>query len=259
VKQFSSTQWRDILAYNDLDSAEKIWDLDAEWFEEPNYCRNGWSGVSRLSLKTPNGANVGVFLKRQEDHTSRTWAHPIAGMPTFEREYNNIVLFKEHAIPTLDVVYFKSWRIGKHQRAILMTKELAGYQPLSSKDYEPDGCFAKTRAQKKAIFEPLATLMQQMHNNRLMHNCLYGKHIYAKNNEGVVDLRLIDLEKAKSPMLRKTASFRDLYSLNRHATHWPNKDKLAFFKLYCGENKLSTLSRSLLAKIVLKASKKSKP
>lgn len=62
MKHYIAEEWRDILVFNDLDSYEKVWALDAEWFEEPNYGRGGWSGVSRIELKLPLGwVSWGVF------------------------------------------------------------------------------------------------------------------------------------------------------------------------------------------------------
>ena len=75
MKQYKSEQWQEILAFNDLDTYEKIWALKAEWFEEPNERRGGWSGVSRIELKLPSGGCVGAFLKRQENHVTSSISH----------------------------------------------------------------------------------------------------------------------------------------------------------------------------------------
>ncbi len=83
MKEFVGSGWKKILELNELESFDSIWELDAAWFEEPNKRRGGWSGVSRISLKTEEGGSVGVFLKRQENHNTKTLAKPVNGEPTF--------------------------------------------------------------------------------------------------------------------------------------------------------------------------------
>jgi hypothetical protein len=50
MKDHFPEKWQEILSHNDLDSFEKLWALQLEWFEEPNQRRGGWSGVSRCDL-----------------------------------------------------------------------------------------------------------------------------------------------------------------------------------------------------------------
>lgn len=252
-----SEEWREILIFNELDTPQKIWNLKVDWFEEPNYARGGWSGVSRIELKLPNGGKIGAFLKRQEDHNYRSPLHPIKGRPTFVREFESIVSFEKHHIPSLEFILFEYWKAGGHQRAVLITKELDGYIPLSSTEYLPGGVFASTRKQKQEIFLKLADLMRVMHRNNFQHNSFYLKHVFAKqlgNDE--VDLRLIDLEKVKKTLLNRTASFRDLYTLQRHADKWSLRDQLRFYQCYQNEKKLSGNSKKLWRDIANKVKRK---
>lgn len=250
MKQYKSEQWLEILAFNDLDTYEKIWALKAEWFEEPNERRGGWSGVSRLELKLPSGGCVGVFLKRQENHVTPSISHPIRGLATFAIEFANISNFKKNNIPTLDTIFFAHRHSQKAQRAVLMTEELAGYLPLSSNEYRPGGTYVSTKEQKLKLFKQLSALIRDMHAKGFKHDCLYLKHVFAKQlPAGEVDLRLIDLEKAKKTPFKKAMVFRDLYSLHRHSEYWGVKDKLAFFKYYQQENRLSKSSKALIRKV----------
>jgi len=242
VKHYIAEKWRDILVFNNLDTADKIWALKADWFEEPNHRRGGWSGVSRIELKLPLGGTVGIFLKRQEDHVSRSLSHPFKGRATFAREYEVITAFKQHKVPSLDVVFFGHWQEHGHQRAVLMTEELAAYSPLSSPEYQNGGKFFSTEQQKKQLFVKLAELMRSMHRHKFQHNCFYPKHVFARSlDNGDVELRVIDLEKVKQLVSRKRAQFRDLSTLLRHSHGWTFEDKLAFFSVYCGEEVLRLL------------------
>lgn len=255
MNHYIADKWRDILVFNKLDSYEKVWALEAEWFEEPNYRRGGWSGVSRIELKLPLGGKVGVFLKRQEDHVTRSIAHPIKGILTFAREFDVIRRFQKHGIPSLDLVLFNQWKEAGHRRACIMTEELAGYFPLSSDEYKVGGKFFENTDQKTMLFKKLAALMHIMHQHHFQHGCFYPKHIFAKQlTTGGVDLRVIDLEKVKKLFYKQRAVFRDLDTLLRHSQDWSIDDKLAFFKIYQGEDELNARSSRLWEKLNKKKS-----
>lgn len=254
-----SEKWRDILLFNDLESYEKVWNLEAEWFEEPNQGRGGWSGVSRIELKLPLGGKVGVFLKRQENHVRKSLLNPIRGKVTFEIEFNNIKKFFDAGIPTLETIFFESRNEKGKLRAVLMTEELTGFNELSSEDFQPSGRLVNTDAKKKALFTALTGLMHKMHQHKFMHNCFYLKHVFGKPIEnGGFELRVIDLEKAKKVSTTKQAMYRDLYTLLRHAGGWSDNDKMEFFKMYQGEEVLGSGSRKLWQKLNSKIEEKSR-
>jgi hypothetical protein len=83
-----------LLLHNQLADFDRLWDLQAEWFEEPNRRRGGWSGVCRLELRGEGEQVVPVFLKRQENHRARTLRHPFKGIPTVRRELQNLLCFQ---------------------------------------------------------------------------------------------------------------------------------------------------------------------
>ncbi|PHS73652.1 MAG: lipopolysaccharide kinase [Cycloclasticus sp.] len=250
MMHYISEKWRDILVFNDLDTYQKIWSLEAEWFEEPNQRRGGWSGVSRIELKLPLGGTVGMFLKRQEDHVTRSIAHPIKGFSTFLREYKVIGAFQKSGVPTLDLVLFDQWKEDGHQRACIMTEELVDYIPLSSDAYSTGGEFFSNVEQKEKVFVKLANLMRVMHRRNFQHNCFYPNHIFVRQLPGGdIDLRVIDLEKVKKVVHRKRAVLRDFNTLMRHSFGWVDDDKLGFFKIYQGENELSYRSKRLWKQI----------
>jgi len=247
---YIAEKWRDILAFNNLDSYEKIWALQAAWFEEPNHRRGGWSGVSRIELKRPEGGVVGVFLKRQENHVTRTFRNPVKGVLTFSREFEVLRAFNEHNISSLDLILFDQWDDNGCRRACIMTEELDGYAPLSSKEYEMGGDLLASEQQKKQLFTKISALMHQMHRHGFKHGCFYPKHIFAKQlPEGDLDLRVIDLEKVKRLFCKEQAAFRDLDTLLRRSNGWSEEDKLAFFKIYQGEDVLTNRSKKLWKKL----------
>src|ERR1051325_9024795 len=106
MNDYMAAEWQRIFEFNGLRSFADFWKLQATWFEEPNQRRGGWSGVARCELKLPEGGTACVFLKRQENHTTRTLTHPVRGIATFVREFQQVLRYRQHRIPTLTPLYF---------------------------------------------------------------------------------------------------------------------------------------------------------
>lgn len=244
---FFGEGWQDILRYNRLDDFDALWDMDVEWFEQPNERRGGWSGVGRIRLRTPNGGDVGVFIKRQQNHTCRSLRHPLRGTLTFAREFENIRHFQRAGIPTLEPIYFGQRQVNGDRQGILLTLELAGFSPMDATGFLPgkDGLLASIKA-RRALFTTLADALRRLHAHRRQHSCLYFKHIFIRPvREAEFEIRLIDLEKSRwHPLVRRSA-IRDLYTLSRHAEGWPLTDHMRFFLLYRQETRLSPASKRL--------------
>lgn len=249
MKEYIDSKWDQIFQLNKLENFESIWNLEAGWFEEPNKRRGGWSGVSRLSLKNETGKSVGVFLKRQENHNTKVWTHPFKGVPTFYRELKNILRFAANGIPTVEPVYFASrYKNGKSQ-AILMTKELEGFESLDSSTYARESCLMQNKTRRIQIMHAVADVLRKMHGYGFQHNCLYSKHIFVRPAENEWKVKLIDLEKLSRSFYKKKAMMRDLYTLPRHISGWRRSDRLKFLKIYMQEEKLSPQSKVIWREI----------
>jgi tRNA A-37 threonylcarbamoyl transferase component Bud32 len=249
--QFLNVDWQQILSENNLNNFDSIWNLKTEWFEEPNIRRGGWSGVVKIDLDTPQG-KVGVFIKRQENHITKTPLHPIEGIPTFEREFKNILQLRKDNIPTLEPVYFSKRNHKGDLQAILITKELAEYIPLDSNRFLTTGDLIKDTSHKNRLIKRVAETIGLMHHHHFQHNCLYLKHIFIKPDGDSWDVKIIDLEKLKKTIFKRSSVFRDLYTLSRHSIGWSTKDYVAFFQAYFQEEKLSDKSKSLWRAIARK-------
>jgi hypothetical protein len=236
LNEYNCHHWKPLLAANNLNSFDAIWNLKTDWFEEPNIRRGGWSGVVKLGLETPQG-KVDIFIKRQENHISKTFFHPFRGIATFQKEFHNILRLNYHKIPTLELIYFGQ----RNLQVILITKSLDGYCALDSTELA-----SLNQVDKRALLLKVATATTAMHQCRFQHNCFYPKHIFVKQADGQWDVRFIDLEKLKRTVLKKQAVIRDLSTLHRHANeNWTIKDRVYFFKAYVNENKLSKRSKNL--------------
>ena len=261
---FVGDGWQEILQYNGLDSFDALWDMDVEWFEAPNERRGGWSGVARIQLQTADGGNIGAFLKRQQNHMCRSLLHPLRGILTFAREFRNIQRFQQADVPALEPIFFGQRQVNGAHQGILITQELAGFSPMDAAQFLPGsaGLLSSIQA-RRALFETLAESLRKLHARKIQHSCLYFKHIFIKPLDAAkFEVRLIDLEKARWQPLAHRASFRDLYTLSRHAHGWPLTDYMRFFLIYRQERHLSPASKQLWRDIAtkhkLKGEKKAK-
>ncbi|MCK4744159.1 MAG: hypothetical protein KAT25_10085 [Sulfuriflexus sp.] len=255
MQDYLADNWTAVLEHNGLKSFDDWWQREAEWFEEPNHRRGGWSGVSRVELKDKDGATRTIFLKRQENHVAKTLAHPLKGIPTFVREMQNILLLRDAQVAALTPVYFAERTIDGAQRAILATEELDGFSPLDTVDHA-----SLTFTQRNKLIKSTAELIQRFHAQRLQHNCLYAKHVFIKQAGDDFESRLIDLEKTKPRFLKNTGMNRDLDSFNRHAYGWSRTDRLRFLHYYLSaaglEHKLTEIWNMLAKRQVQRSERR---
>jgi hypothetical protein len=257
MQDYVNERWRSILADNKLPDFDSLWKLDVGWFEEPNHRRGGWSGVSRCELMLPDGGRSGIFIKRQENHGTPSLRHPVRGVPTFFREFKRIMDYRSKRIPTLEPVYFATRQVGKNQRAILITEELAGYVSLDSQVQSWMSEGAPSRALRQGVLKAVASLLRDMHAHGIQHSCFFSKHVFVRLNEdGSVDARVIDLEKSRWRPLKTLCAMRDLYSLSRFSSYWSRSDRLWFYREYLGIPRLTPYAKWLWHRIEARAIKK---
>lgn len=255
-RDYVSAEWRDVLNANGLDTFEHIWPVAEDaWFETPNQARGGWSGVTRQTLALSNGSQARIFVKRQENHVYRSWRHGFRAAATLEREFRNCLRFRELGIPSMEQIYYAERRVDGKLRAILITRELEGYQPLSSATYQPINQLG--RAERNRLIGSVAAIIRQMHAHRFQHTCLYPKHLFVKRNPDTsIEARFIDLEKTRWRPFKWWIATRDMNSLWRHADGWSRTDGLRLFLAYRQERELSCTSKKLLSAILRKRKSK---
>lgn len=252
---FTSKKAKKILEDNDLGQFDRIWALQAPWFEDPNERREGVSGVVTWQLKLPDDSSQRVFIKRQENHNTRTYRHPFRGEPTFYREFRNLQMLESMGVPVIEVLYYgEALGAGKRQ-AILISKGLDDYVSLEEWFSQPEKI--SNQDSVNAVLSALVKAIKPMHNNRIKHGCLYGKHLFVKELQAqqdapVFDIKLLDLEKAKKIWPKRLAIEKDLSQLLRHM---PGLDPGASEKLlayYFADSDLTgwrqRLNQAILAK-----------
>jgi hypothetical protein len=236
-----------------------LWNRAEPWFEATNTRRStlkeSWSGVTRFQLKEHN-----FFLKKQQDYFAYSIKPPFKRM-LFQREFENIKLFKSLKIPSLDPVYFGIRKSGRHTQAVLITKSLDNYiSLLEAKKQYFDLPGPKQHKIKRTAIASVAELVKKAHLSGLMHNYLYLKHVFIDKNfcrtgekpshEPVC--RFIDLDGARKARYNSKKQLRDLDTLNRINRRSPAvevKDKIYFLIKYLNKISCDKEVRKLIKRI----------
>jgi hypothetical protein len=255
MNDYTAADWEQIFAFNGLRCFDDFWKLEAKWFEEPNQRRGGWSGVARCELKLPAGGTVHAFLKRQENHITRTLAHPLRGILTFVREFQSIMLYRELGIPALTPLYFACRTQDGNRRAVLMTAELTGFRSLEE---IARGWKTTPRATRQAISRAVAALLRQIHDCRLIHNCFYPKHVFLRVNGPDVEARIIDLEKTKRRHFGVDQDLRDIRRLVGPDLPWSRAERVRFFREYLGVSRMTPQAKEEWHRVARRYAEKTK-
>ena len=242
------------LAFNKLTTFDAVWELQVDWFEDPNERRGGWSGVGRLDLSTINDTKQGVFLKRQENHNRKTWLHPIQGIPTFACEFNMMRFLVNKQVPSLVPIFFAVRNQRGNLQASLMTEELVGFQSLEEATEVHFSAKNASRKQRRNLITQVAQTVGKLHRAGVQHRSLYPKHLFV-DKVGARDVVVIDLEKSRTKWLPVMRTFYDLSTLNRHAKYWSKTSRLYFYKQYFQVEKLNVYQKWLLKLIVKRSSR----
>lgn len=230
---------------------DALWQLDAQQVDAPNAHRGGWSTVARRELVLAQGGTRGVYIKRQENFSTRSWRHPLAGNPTTLRELRQLLLLRGRGVPCVEPVCFALRREGRDHRAVLLTAALDGFLDL-------DALAARWRDEpapwvvRRRVVDAVAGSIRALHACRIRHGCLYPKHVFVRIATGdeAVEARLIDLEKAGWRPLRALVVVHDLTSFCAYLLQGCSRsERLRFLCTYLGEERVTPEAKRLWRRI----------
>ena len=201
---FDTPETKECLNKAELGGFEAIWSKELPSFEEPNFRRNGKSGVAKHTIDNGDGGKMTIFIKRQQNHNYKSWTHPVQGLPTFDREYKSIQRLRKLQIPTVQPLYYGVRKTDSGIQAILITLALDEFHPV----IEWDKFKGKNEG---SVIKQIAIVLSKMHSHKIQHGSLYDKHVFANvdKDSGEVKIKLIDLEKSRYTISRQKAALND--------------------------------------------------
>jgi len=113
--------------------------------------------------------------------------------------------------------------------------------------------------QKETFINDLAEFVKKFHNTGYRHRDLYFAHIFYNQTENI--FHLIDLARAFKPTIfKKRFTIKDLAQLyySAPAKFFTKTDRLRFYKIYSGKNKMTQKDKAIIRKIKIKIVKMSK-
>ncbi|MDD7985867.1 lipopolysaccharide kinase InaA family protein [Lentisphaera marina] len=249
---FSDPTIADLFTRNQLGSFRQLWDNKTDWFEAPNEGKNknSWSGVSKITLEGQD-----FFIKKQKNYKKANLLHPF-GENLAHKEFKNITLFKKFKIPSLDVAFFGMEKSKGNHYAILITKSLSSYLPLSVIEKNLSSK-ELSQHQKREIIIHCAKLISLTHEKKIKIQSLYSKHVFVhkslvkKDYQGSKDLpcKFIDLERARISYFDKDSSLKDIEIFDRRTKNWSQTDRLCFLITYLGAKKVTQKVRDYIKQL----------
>lgn len=221
--------WQSTLENEQFVTFDQIWNHPVEWIDTPNQNRGGWSGVGRVEI-VKDGRPVTLFVKKQQNHTSRSWLHPIKGVPTFAQEFEALRYLAANNVATPELVFFAQRSVNEGQQAILITELLEGYQPLDQLTAVQKK--SMPLAQQRELISCIASAVKRMHALGIQHRALYAKHIFVKAAAASFEVAFIDLEKSRRMIFPLLQAVSDLITFNYRTAGWRVPDRLYFFRKY---------------------------
>lgn len=201
----SPPDWERTLKDHELSSFDDFWSLPKTWVEAVNQRRNGWSGVSKISLGI-TGSDL--YVKRQQEQKLYNLRHPF-GVLTYRQEYE--VLHRKPPIGGPQWVYFGQSVKDNKASAVLATLALPErfilFHDLVLLDEYEEFC------SKLSNFKEVGAQLCAMHKKKFCHGALYASHIYV--DPGTCEVRLIDFERSRYCLNATTAARRDLIQFLR--------------------------------------------
>lgn len=255
---FTDPDWKNTFSeagYTDFDS---LWNVEGELVEEGNFRGKDdntfWSHVSRVNL--PNGKMI--YIKRQQNHFPNNLILKLRKLLTFEIEWKNYQRLQAAGVPTMKIIHFDKRKQNGNRQCILVSEELKDMTPMGDliKWFNEHGWPA--RKQRLAMLDAIVKTVHQMHSHGMIHNALYGRHIYI--NVPFVDgtpvfqdsyhTCLIDLERTKYPGPKSAKRFsKDLQQMYNKANGWPMRDRIWFLKRYLQIDQLTPEAKTIAREI----------
>ncbi len=186
------------------------WATEGDWVEEPNYRRNGMSGVQCVER---NGKKL--YVKRMTHHLFHSVRYPF-GRPTIVREVAVIKELERAGVIVPKIVFGEAVKVEGEWRALLVTEDMAGFISIADW-YARHAVSPYSDEVRQAMLKAVALAFKKMHSVNRQHGCCYVRHIYVKT-EGKAEAGFLDLEKVVAAcvvikrLIMTSASWKNIWS-----------------------------------------------
>ena len=196
--------------------------------------------VSRLHLRTADGAQVVIYLKRQWGAAARPSFKDFAGlrwpMLPAKREWQNALRLMAADIPVSTPVAWGRGDSPDGPRSLIAFREVAGPSLAAWLRKAGDGPAAVAPTLRHDVGVAIGEAVRKLHDAGISFPDLYAKHVYIEGlEEGKVRIVLIDVSRLRRATGRRRRE--DLAALYA-TTDTPGvgvRDQLRVFKTYFGE------------------------
>jgi len=237
--------FRDSLERAGLLDLESLGRKEFEWFETPNKRRGGWSGVSRIVLKTKSDVSEPVFLKIQQNHFYRSWRNAFLKKLSYTREFHAIRQLQHITSCVPEIIMHAEWKQNGARMCVIMSKSLDEWQSLAHWLARRPG-----REDIYRVLTALADTLRPIHQASWAHFGLFQKHIFVrKGDEGDYKIKLIDFEKARKTILARQSVIEDLSRFLRHSKNLDDEVKIFFLQSYFQTQSFRPSHKQLIRKL----------
>ena len=226
---------------------DRLWEMPLEPVDQPNYRGKGQSRVYLWKTESH-----WLIVKKQSDYLTRNPSCPICGIPAAEREFQNLLLFRQIGIATPTPVYFGRRRRRGHSQAILITEYASDFLSLQTLLSQWQQEIPNPSAKKKVI-QAVALEIRRLHHLRLCHRHLVPKHILLNPACSPAKVMFIDLEAVRRFIPFRKNRQAELASLNNRSRLVSRTDKLRFLFAYLGISKWTPQAKKWAREILRKS------
>lgn len=248
-QQWIAPEWETALKKADLLNIEALTTREFDWFEEPNRRRGGWSGVTRIVLN-PEAAKEdqqAVFLKIQQNHFYRAANTFFTKKLTFQREFEVLQQLNKATDTIPELALFATWQVGSDVGAILVTRAMDDWYPLTDWLHGKKGLTAPDEPTFTKALEAIAKGAREIHAAGWVHMCFSGKHLFVRpTDNGAFQSCSIDLEKSRKHMNAAHRSRKDCSHFMRHVPGLSDQQKITFLKAYFQTDTFTDAQKSII-------------
>lgn len=251
-KTWVASEWERALKEADLLDIESVSKREFDWFEEPNRRRGGWSGVTRIVLN-PEAApedQKAVFLKIQQNHFYRAPSTFFLKRLSFAREFDALQALAPVVSCMPNLLLFAQWEHDGNHGSLIITEALEGLQPFDDWLRKQKAATAQDKEPILKALQSIASAAREIHNAGWAHFGFYPKHAFIRKDEnGEFTTCLIDLEKARQPLLKSQSTAEDVSRFLRHSRELNNEEKVDYLRAYFQTDTFSNAQKRMIHKM----------